>query len=51
MPAQPIEVKDATGAGDAFWAGFISEWSKGNAIEQCVAKGIHTASLKLQGLL
>jgi len=51
MPAQPIEVKDATGAGDAFWAGFISEWSKGNAIELCVAKGIHTASLKLQGLL
>ena len=51
MPAQQVEVKDATGAGDAFWAGFVSEWNKENAIDSCVAKGIHTASLKLQGIL
>jgi fructokinase len=51
MPAQPIEVKDATGAGDAFWAGFVSEWDRDSTLELCVSKGINTASLKLQGIL
>ena len=51
VPAQPIEVKDATGAGDAFWAGFVSEWERGKGLDLSVAKGINTASLKLQGIL
>ncbi len=49
--AQPIEVKDATGAGDAFWAGFVSYWLKYNNIHGAVDSGIATASKKLQGFL
>ena len=47
--AQPIEVKDATGAGDAFWAGFMSQWIAEKSINECVKKGIETASLQLTG--
>lgn len=36
IPAQPIEVVDATGAGDAFWAGFIIALLDGNSLERCV---------------
>ncbi len=49
IAAQPIEVKDATGAGDAFWAGFMSQWIDGKSIDDCVKKGIETAALQLTG--
>ncbi|BAV07066.1 fructokinase [Filimonas lacunae] len=49
MPAKPVAVKDATGAGDAFWAGFISAWFQEFTIEACVAKGMDSAVCKLSG--
>lgn len=36
IPAQSIEVVDATGAGDSFWAGFIVALLDGNSLERCV---------------
>lgn len=35
IPARPIEVMDATGAGDAFWAGFLVALLDGNSLERC----------------
>jgi fructokinase len=52
LPAQPIlEVKDATGAGDAFWAGFLTHWMQQQPIEQCVSHALHTAAQRLTGQL
>jgi fructokinase len=49
LPAQPIkEVKDATGAGDAFWSGFLFGYTKGYAQEKCLKMGLKLASIKLQ---
>jgi fructokinase len=36
VPARPIEVVDATGAGDSFWAGFLVALLDENPLEQCV---------------
>lgn len=48
-PAIPIEdIKDATGAGDAFWAGFISAFIDHVAIDDCVLQGLKIASEKIQ---
>jgi fructokinase len=49
--ATPVDVKDATGAGDAFWAGFVSHWLVNSDIHAAVDNGIVTASKRLQGLL
>ncbi|WP_281275052.1 PfkB family carbohydrate kinase [Filimonas effusa] len=49
MPAQPVTVKNATGAGDAFWAGFISAWNVKQTLDDCVHHGIEIASRKLSG--
>jgi len=35
IPARPIKVVDATGAGDSFWAGFIVALLDGNPPERC----------------
>ncbi|MFP5039601.1 carbohydrate kinase family protein [Parasediminibacterium sp. JCM 36343] len=52
IPAQKnILVKDATGAGDAFWAGFITGWQRNYDMDKCVSNGVETASKKLQGML
>lgn len=51
LPAPAINVKNATGAGDAFWAGFISSYITNENANNAVQKGIETASLKLQDLL
>src|ERR687894_1914393 len=34
VPARPVEVVDATGAGDAFWAGFLTATLDGNPAER-----------------
>lgn len=39
VPSRSVPVIDATGAGDAFNAGFISRWLSGAALEQCIASG------------
>lgn len=49
LPAEPIlEVKDATGAGDAFWSGFLFGYTKGYAQAQCLKMGLKLAAIKLQ---
>lgn len=35
IPARPIEVVDATGAGDSFWAGFLVALLDGNPLKRC----------------
>lgn len=35
----PVEVRDATGAGDAFNAGFLSGWLDHATLQDCLAKG------------
>ncbi len=49
MPAVPVIVKDATGAGDAFWAGFLTDWMAGQHLANCVQRGIVTAAQRLRG--
>jgi fructokinase len=51
LPAEPVVVKDATGAGDAFWAGFLTGWMSGQPTEGCVQRGIATAAQRLVGEL
>lgn len=43
-----LKIKDTTGAGDNFCAGFVFNWLKGMSIENCVELGIKcgTSSLK-----
>ncbi|HEY0677357.1 MAG TPA: sugar kinase [Chitinophagaceae bacterium] len=49
FPALPVaEVVDTTGAGDAFWAGFMSAYIDNFTMEECVKKGLSVAALKVQ---
>lgn len=47
LGVKPIEVIDATGAGDAFWAGFLTAWTEGKTVEICANAGGNLAALKL----
>lgn len=42
--AKPAPVVDATGAGDAFNAGFIVSWLRGDPMPQCLAAGVACGS-------
>ena len=44
------EIKDVTGAGDAFWAGFLFAILKNKNFEQCITIAQKLASIKLQNI-
>jgi fructokinase len=48
VPAHKIEVVDATGAGDSFWAGFLVAMLDGQPLEKCVLFAREIVERKLQ---
>ena len=51
LPAIKVDnVKDATGAGDAFWSGFLFAYIKEKPIEKCLEVALQLAALKLQNV-
>jgi len=48
LPSRPIEVKDTTGAGDAFWSGFLTAYLDGKELLICAIAGRSMAELKIQ---
>lgn len=51
LPAIQIDVvQDATGAGDAFWSGFLFAYIKEKPIEKCLEVALQLAALKLQNV-
>lgn len=51
LPAIKIDiVQDATGAGDAFWSGFLFAFIKEKPIEKCLEVALQLAALKLQNV-
>jgi sugar/nucleoside kinase (ribokinase family) len=47
FPVETVEVKDATGAGDAYWSGFLSALTRGFAPEVCALAGARMAARKI----
>lgn len=47
LPARNIEVKDTTGAGDAFWSGYLTARLDGRSTLECAIAGRKMAELKL----
>ncbi|MDN3644108.1 carbohydrate kinase [Lutimonas halocynthiae] len=51
LPAIKIDaVQDATGAGDAFWSGFLFAYIKEKPIEKCLEVALQMAAIKLQNV-
>ncbi len=47
LPARKVEIKDTTGAGDAFWSGFLTAWLDGHSLQNCAKAGRRMAEIKL----
>jgi fructokinase len=47
IPSRPVEVMDATGAGDSFWAGFLVALLDGNTLHRCALFAREVAERKL----
>lgn len=51
LPAERVDnVLDATGAGDAFWSGFLFAYIKDFKIERCLKIALALAAIKLQNV-
>ncbi|SFZ92752.1 fructokinase [Flaviramulus basaltis] len=51
LPAIKVEkIMDATGAGDAFWSGFLFAYIKEKPIQECLEVALKLAALKLQNV-
>lgn len=51
QPAAPVEkVQDTTGAGDAFWSGFLNAFLRKYCMKDCIGEGIKIAAMKVQQL-
>ena len=48
LPARPVQVVDATGAGDSFWAGFLTALLDREPLERCLRFAREVVELKLQ---
>ena len=44
------KIMDATGAGDAFWSGFLYGFVRGQKPENCMATALKMAAIKLQNV-
>lgn len=44
------KIMDATGAGDAFWSGFLFSWLKGKSNQICMETALKMAAIKLQNV-
>lgn len=50
LPARKIEVKDTTGAGDAFWSGFLTAWLDAYPLLECLKAARKMAEIKISHL-
>lgn len=48
LPSRKVEVRDTTGAGDAFWSGYLTAWLDGHHSLDCAKAGRKMAELKLE---
>lgn len=47
LPTRPLDVKDTTGAGDAFWSGFLCAYLDGHVLLHCAMAGRKMAETKI----